>query len=576
MAKTFDLSQVLSGMEIDAPSASAYLTLNTITGGQSIVTGEEAGKSRWQIVFGDTTPETGGDVGSNFDINAYHDNGSYSSTPLTINRQTGAVTIPKLEVSDPSGIQIAGGESGNVLTTDGDGGLYWSDAGTVGEAPQDSQIYGRSDGGWVASAIQSDTPADGILYGRKNTLWEAIPPPGISDAPKDGQIYGRQSANWVLVAGSGSVGQAPADGTTYARNNNAWVHIAHTDITDWTATLAPYALTTSIPGASSSVPIMDGAGLAGTGTTWARADHQHPSDTTKYNASNPAGYQTATQVTAAITAAAYVLPTASTAVLGGVKVDGTTISITGGVISSMGAGGGISDAPNDATMYARKSQAWAHLTHNDITDWAGSVTQPSTTTPLMDGTAVVGVGTTWARADHIHPSDTSRYPATNPAGYQTAAQVSASLANYLPLGGGTLTGPLYGTNATFSGTVTAAVIASEAPSDARIKRVLDEYRPGLDAISRLRPVAFAFKGNDTSTPGGVSPHYEDARENKIHIGLVAQEVEQAIPGMVSTHKGYIDGHEVYDLRHLNSHELIYALINAVKELKAEVDALKRR
>jgi hypothetical protein len=40
--------------------------------------------------------------------------------------------------------------------------------------------------------------------------------------------------------------------------------------------------------------------------------------------------------------------------------------------------------------------------------------------PLMDGIGDVGVGTTWARADHVHPSDTSR----------------------LALTGGTLTGPL--------------------------------------------------------------------------------------------------------------------------------------
>ena len=32
----------------------------------------------------------------------------------------------------------------------------------------------------------------------------------------------------------------------------------------------------------------------------------------------------------------------------------------------------------------------------------------SSTTPKMDGTAAVGTGTTWAKADHIHPSDTTR------------------------------------------------------------------------------------------------------------------------------------------------------------------------
>jgi hypothetical protein len=33
----------------------------------------------------------------------------------------------------------------------------------------------------------------------------------------------------------------------------------------------------------------------------------------------------------------------------------------------------------------------------------------------MDGTAAVGTGTTWARADHVHPSDTSRAPLASPA-----------------------------------------------------------------------------------------------------------------------------------------------------------------
>jgi hypothetical protein len=49
----------------------------------------------------------------------------------------------------------------------------------------------------------------------------------------------------------------------------------------------------------------------------------------------------------------------------------------------------------------------------------------SSTTPAMDGTATIGALTTYAKADHIHPTDTSRYAATNPAGYQTAAQVTA-------------------------------------------------------------------------------------------------------------------------------------------------------
>ena len=39
---------------------------------------------------------------------------------------------------------------------------------------------------------------------------------------------------------------------------------------------------------------------------------------------------------------------------------------------------------------------------------ANTVPAASTTLPSMDGTAAIGVGTTYARADHIHPVDTSR------------------------------------------------------------------------------------------------------------------------------------------------------------------------
>jgi hypothetical protein len=49
----------------------------------------------------------------------------------------------------------------------------------------------------------------------------------------------------------------------------------------------------------------------------------------------------------------------------------------------------------------------------DAVPWTSVTGQPtipaaSSTTPAMDGTAAIGVGTTYARNDHVHPSDTSR------------------------------------------------------------------------------------------------------------------------------------------------------------------------
>jgi hypothetical protein len=182
-----------------------------------------------------------------------------------------------------------------------------------------------------------------------------------------------------------------------------------------------------------------------------------------------------------------------------------------------------------------------------------AVLPASTTTPAMNGTASAGTQAAWSRGDHVHPVDTSRYAASNPSNFQTAAQVTASLANYLPLTGGSLTGALNGTTASFTGIITAVsnlnvqntngqtyisltapneatwqnvgstanvqldggsnFVANigggaaikpgggpwTAPSDDRIKTVLGDYDKGLDDVLELRPVSFVYLGNDTRT-----------------------------------------------------------------------------
>ena len=54
---------------------------------------------------------------------------------------------------------------------------------------------------------------------------------------------------------------------------------------------------------------------------------------------------------------------------------------------------------------------------SDLTNDSGFITSAaipsaSDTAPAMDGTAAAGTGTTWARADHVHPTDTSRASAS--------------------------------------------------------------------------------------------------------------------------------------------------------------------
>lgn len=110
-----------------------------------------------------------------------------------------------------------------------------------------------------------------------------------------------------------------------------------------------------------------------------------------------------------------------------------------------------------------------------------------------------------------------------------------------------------------------------ATSDERIKTVRGEYQDGLAAVLKLRPVVYRYRGND-APPDNPSPNAHAVSRD--FVGLVAQEVEGILPVMVTRREGHIDGHRVSDLRDLDPSALIYVLVNAVKDLKRELDKLK--
>jgi len=61
--------------------------------GNTQVVGYKAGKTRWSIELGNSIANSGADVGSNFAIGRFHDDGTYINTPLSIDRKTGKTTI---------------------------------------------------------------------------------------------------------------------------------------------------------------------------------------------------------------------------------------------------------------------------------------------------------------------------------------------------------------------------------------------------------------------------------------------------------------------------------------------------
>ena len=93
-------------------------------------------------------------------------------------------------------------------------------------------------------------------------------------------------------------------------------------------------------------------------------------------------------------------------------------------------------------------------------------------------------------------------------------------------------------------------------SDARLKDVEGNYQAGLAELMKLQPVRFRYKVGNAL---GIENHEQQ-------VGFVAQQVEQVIPEAVSMNaSGY---------RQLNVDPILWTMLNATKELKAENDALK--
>jgi len=122
-------------------------------------------------------------------------------------------------------------------------------------------------------------------------------------------------------------------------------------------------------------------------------------------------------------------------------------------------------------------------------------------------------------------------------------------------------------------------------SDLRVKTITGNYRHGLAELEQLRPVTYTFRGNETNTaaepprgepPYQDSPHWRQALAATEFVGLIAQDCETVMPELVSQRAARIDGVLVNDLRDLDTGPLLFALINAVKELSARVRELESR
>jgi hypothetical protein len=106
---------------------------------------------------------------------------------------------------------------------------------------------------------------------------------------------------------------------------------------------------------------------------------------------------------------------------------GTTISCEATIPNTAVTGLGTASTHNvtdfDGAGAANTAQA------NAIATAIAAIPAASSVTPAMNGTAAVGTSSSWARADHVHPSDTTRVPTTtmvNGHALSSSVTISAS------------------------------------------------------------------------------------------------------------------------------------------------------
>lgn len=127
-----------------------------------------------------------------------------------------------------------------------------------------------------------------------------------------------------------------------------------------------------------------------------------------------------------------------------------------------------------------------------------------------------------------------------------------------------LTGPTYQLQLSTDSAAKPSTNTWTIASDARIKENIQPYTKGLEVLSQINPVVYDYNGK-----GGFN-------KSTGNVGIVAQDVADLLPESVSKYEAKLEPTDphVTELLNFNSHALTYVLINAVKELNGELQALK--
>jgi hypothetical protein len=102
-------------------------------------------------------------------------------------------------------------------------------------------------------------------------------------------------------------------------------------------------------------------------------------------------------------------------------------------------------------------------------------------------------------------------------------------------------------------------------SDARLKKNIVDNNTGLDKIIAIQVRNFEYRLPEEVTE---LPAHSVIKKEGVQLGVIAQELQQVLPECVKT--------ESTGVMTVDADNLTWYMINAIKELKAEVDSLKQQ
>lgn len=179
---------------VNGGNGDARLVLDKVGAAQNAtITGAKSGVSRWHMVLGNSTAESGGNAGSDFQLDRYSDAGAPIQNAITFRRSDGLCTIPGA-ISAGAAITAAGNVTAPTFVGSGGQAIGWSSAVTGGGETYEMLAYSPTGSGSGGTNYVRSYHLHGVWAG-----WQFICQ-GTGIFEMRGNATGYSTGGWVATS----------------------------------------------------------------------------------------------------------------------------------------------------------------------------------------------------------------------------------------------------------------------------------------------------------------------------------------------------------------------------------------